>query len=150
MKIVANYIDSVNVIYLDNVVSATCRCPSITVSCRYCALLQQPHELPHRISDHDFCVTFDQDVQLRVFTRLRLLARWVEASFGGNGCPSRFEYLCNIRAVGDCPSSFFWESVSTGLSDKNRKQLTREVVDLQSCMESTSVRSFVINRNPLT
>ena len=93
--------------FLNNVIPPASRRPRITIRSRDRAFLQQPHKLAHRIRNHHLRIALHEDIQLGVLTRLRLLARGVEASFGRDGRAGRFEDLSDVGAVRDGPASFF-------------------------------------------
>ena len=92
---------------LDNIIPPADRGPCIAVCRCHRPLLQQAHQLSHRICDHNLCIAFDKDVELGIFTCLRFFACTVETSFGCNGRACRFENLGDVRPVGDRPSCFF-------------------------------------------
>lgn len=88
------------------------RCPTVSISCSDSTLLQQPHQLPHSIMHHDFCITFHQDIQLRIVIRTRFFSSSVEGSFCGDGGARRFEDFGDIGSIGDSPTSLFCRSIS--------------------------------------
>lgn len=97
---------------LNYIVTATGWGPGIAVGRGNGTLLEQPHELPHRVCHHNLRVAFDQDIQLRVLACLGFFAGGVKASLGGDGRAGGFQYLCDVGAVGHCPASFFYFQVS--------------------------------------
>ena len=93
--------------YLNNIIPPTSRRSSIAIRSSDSPFLQQPHKLTHSIRDHNLCISFHQNIQLRVLAGLGLFARAVEAPFGGDGCSRCFEDFGDVRAVGDSPAGFF-------------------------------------------
>jgi len=115
----------------NNVVSSACWRSSFRICRSYCALLQQSHQFPHCISKPQPLCRPQRECTAWDHHSLNLLTSWIETTLSGNGSPSRLKDLSNIRSVRNSPSS-----------------LLREVIDLQSGMECTCVRSLVINRTP--
>ena len=66
-----------------------------------------------------------------IAARLYFFPRRIETSLRGNGCTSCFQDLRHIGSVRNGPSG-----------------LLREVVNFQSCVESSCIRAFIVNRYP--
>ena len=116
----------------NHVVPAADRRPSIAVRRRHRALLQQPHQLAHRVRHDHLRVALHQNIQLWVFGGAGLLALRVEAALGRDGRARGLEDLGHVGAVRDGPARLLWE-----------------VVNLERRVEGARVGSFVVNGHAL-
>lgn len=84
--------------------------PALALRRRSRPLLQQPHQLPHRIRNYKLRVALNENIQLRVLARLRILASRVERPLRRDGRPGRFEDFGHVRSVRDGPPCFFYSA----------------------------------------
>lgn len=96
---------------LNNAVTSTCWRTRVAIGSGNGTLLQQTHELTHRVGDGNLSLALNKNVQLGILVGTRLFASGIETALGGDGSGRGFQDFGDVRAVGDGPTSFLckWE-----------------------------------------